>query len=163
MRLIDLRASMEYRCGRARRTICSTRALIRSAATDVYQLGLIANDRRIAALAAVDLRECGVEPLYVLNAPVTEASPHIPADSECIDFLFFASRRHDGDAEAARQYLAWETTLTGHLGPAEIETFNLKFDARRMPKSHAWRRMFRCVCSHVTNQHYCDQIVTEIG
>ncbi|HZP87913.1 MAG TPA: rhodanese-like domain-containing protein [Burkholderiales bacterium] len=128
MRLIDLRPSMEYRRGHAPGAIWSTRARIRSATSDVGNVGLIVNDRRIAALAAIDLRECGVEPFHVLNAPVTEASPYMPADSDCIDFLFFASTRHDGDAEAARQYLAWETALIGQLGPAELETFNVAVD-----------------------------------
>jgi hypothetical protein len=53
------------------------------------------------------------------------ASPASPSDAECIDFLFFTAARHDGDAEAARQYLAWETALVGQLAPQERAAFKL--------------------------------------
>jgi len=123
MRLIDLRPSMEYRRGHAPGAIWSTRARVVSAAVDVPFVGLIANDSRLAALAAIDLRESGVEPRQVINAPVSETSPFTPADSECVDFLFFASTRHDADPDAARQYLDWETGLVGQLGPTELGVF----------------------------------------
>ena len=48
-----------------------------------------------------------------------------PTDAECIDFLFFTHGRHDGNAEAARQYLAWETGLLAQLDDQERGVFRL--------------------------------------
>ena len=49
----------------------------------------------------------------------------LPADKDCIDFLFFVHDRHDGNKEAARQYLAWETYLIAQLDPQELQSFRL--------------------------------------
>jgi len=43
-----------------------------------------------------------------------------------IDFLFFTARRHEGDANAARQYLAWETGLVGQLDAQERAAFRIR-------------------------------------
>jgi hypothetical protein len=40
-------------------------------------------------------------------------------DEECIDYLFFVHDRHDGNREAARRYLAWETGLVAQLDDKE--------------------------------------------
>ena len=42
-----------------------------------------------------------------------------PSDADCIDFLFFTHDRHDGNAAAARQYLAWELGLLAQLDAQE--------------------------------------------
>jgi len=52
-------------------------------------------------------------------------SPRSPADAECIDFLFFTHGRHDGNAEAARQYLAWEIGLVDQLDAQERAVFRI--------------------------------------
>jgi hypothetical protein len=39
--------------------------------------------------------------------------------------LFFTARRHDNDAEAARQYLAWETGLLAQLDDQERGVFRI--------------------------------------
>jgi hypothetical protein len=52
----------------------------------------------------------------------------VPPDSVCIDFLFFTARRHDNDAEAARQYLAWETGLLAQLDEQERGVFRIGGD-----------------------------------
>jgi hypothetical protein len=53
------------------------------------------------------------------------ATPADPADADCIDFLFFVHDRHEGNAAAARQYLAWETGLLDQLDPQERGMFQL--------------------------------------
>jgi hypothetical protein len=53
------------------------------------------------------------------------AADNIPADSDCIDYLFFVHDRHDGNKEAARQYLAWEVNLIGQLDALELNAFHL--------------------------------------
>ena len=59
------------------------------------------------------------------NGLLTESTPDCPADEDCIDFLFFVHDRHEGNKEAARQYLAWETNLIGQLDCQEKATYRL--------------------------------------
>jgi hypothetical protein len=42
-----------------------------------------------------------------------------------VDFLFFTPARHDGNAEAARQYLAWEIGLIDQLDAQERGAFRI--------------------------------------
>jgi hypothetical protein len=87
---------------------------------------------RTAALAAIDLAEAGSNDVRVIaggyqawceaGLPI-EVSADRPADCDCIDFLFFTHGRHDGDAAAARQYLAWETGLLDQLDAQECGVF----------------------------------------
>ncbi|MFX0542703.1 rhodanese-like domain-containing protein [Roseovarius sp. S4756] len=42
-----------------------------------------------------------------------------PSDAECIDHLFFVHDRHDGNLDAARRYLEWETGLLAQLDADE--------------------------------------------
>jgi hypothetical protein len=56
------------------------------------------------------------------------ATPDTPADAECIDFLFFTAKRHDGGEagrEASRQYLAWEIGLIDQLDAQERGAFRI--------------------------------------
>jgi hypothetical protein len=53
------------------------------------------------------------------------ATPDDPPDPECIDFLFFTHGRHQGNAEASRQYLAWEIGLISQLDTQERGAFRL--------------------------------------
>jgi hypothetical protein len=88
----------------------------------------------IAALAAIDLGEAGFQDVRLLagghdaarrmGLPVV-ASPDNPADADCLDFLFFTHRRHEGDQTAARQYLAWEIGLIDQLDAQERGAFPL--------------------------------------
>lgn len=55
----------------------------------------------------------------------TDTSPDCPTDSACIDYLFFVHDRHDGNKEAARQYLGWETGLLSQLDDLERGAFRL--------------------------------------
>ena len=48
-----------------------------------------------------------------------EQTPGCPIDQECIDFLFFVHDRHDGNMDAARRYLEWETGLLAQLDDQE--------------------------------------------
>jgi rhodanese-related sulfurtransferase len=77
-----------------------------------------------ARLAAIDLAEVTDTPIAVLqggreawraaNLPL-ETSSDTPPDEDCIDYLFWVSRRHMGSDDAARAYLEWEENL-----PAQI-------------------------------------------
>jgi 3-mercaptopyruvate sulfurtransferase SseA len=94
----------------------------------------VADEPASGALAAIDLAEAGAHDVCLIaggyqawcdaGLPI-EASPDRPADSDCIDFLFFTHGRHDGNAEAARQYLAWETGLLDQLDAQERGVFRI--------------------------------------
>jgi len=74
------------------------------------------NDLRLLAGGYAAWRDAGL--------PVV-ATPHDPADADCIDFLFFTHDRHDGNADAAREYLAWETGLLDQLDAQERGSFHV--------------------------------------
>jgi rhodanese-related sulfurtransferase len=133
-RAIDLRAGMTFRKGHVAGSVWSIRPRIGAAAQGATAIALIADEPDVAALAARDLAEAGHEDVRLLaggfagwqaaGLPV-EATPNVPPDAECIDFLFFTARRHDNDPEAARQYLAWETGLLAQLDEQERGVFRI--------------------------------------
>lgn len=111
---------------------------------------LVADDPAVAALAAVDLAEAGATRVGLVTGgagalresvstsppdsaasraalggrgPATAAA--VPDDAQAIDFLFFVHDRHDGNLDASRRYLDWETGLVGQLSPAERAAFRL--------------------------------------
>ena len=97
-------------------------------------LVLVADEPELARAAAHDLTQAGCGDIRLLagglaawraaGLPV-EASPGQPAREDCLDFIFFTPGRHDGDAAAARQYLAWETQLLAQLDADERGSFRL--------------------------------------
>jgi hypothetical protein len=126
--LLDLNPSMAYRAGHIAGARWAIRPrLDRLGLAPGARVVLIADDRRVAELAAIDLREQGIDALsYASGAalPMT-ATPHQPADVYCIDFLFFVHDRHNGSLDAARAYLAWETGLVDQLDAEERAAFQL--------------------------------------
>jgi rhodanese-related sulfurtransferase len=137
--LIDLRASAAYRRGHAagahwsiRPRLAHTLAALDAARGDT--LLLFADDPSVASLAAIDLRELGFTSLYLAGDGMktwekaglpTASTPDLPADAARIDYLFFVHDRHDGNLEAARQYLDWETGLIAQCAPDEIAAFRI--------------------------------------
>jgi rhodanese-related sulfurtransferase len=116
--VLDLRPGMTYRKGHIAGAVWAIRPKIGAARLVAGTIILVADEPAVAALAGLDLAEAGSKDIRLLGGgydtwreaglPV-EASPDRPTDADCIDFLFFTHDRHDGNAEAARQYLAWET------------------------------------------------------
>ena len=95
---------------------------------------LVAEDAGVARLAAIDLLEAGISDIKLLDGGLaawtkagypTEASPDVPADAECIDYLFFVHDRHAGNREAMKQYLAWETGLIAQLDEQDKALFRV--------------------------------------
>jgi 3-mercaptopyruvate sulfurtransferase SseA len=125
---------MAYRKGHIVGAVWAIRPRIGAVRPAAGTFILVADEPAVAALAALDLAEAGAKDIRLLaggyaawcdaGLPV-EASPGRPADAECIDFLFFTHDRHDGNAEAARQYLAWETGLLAKLDDQERGVFRL--------------------------------------
>ncbi|MDQ0026250.1 rhodanese-related sulfurtransferase [Variovorax paradoxus] len=133
--LIDLRPSMQFRAGHISQARWSIRPrLANDVKSEMRQLVLLAEDGALAEWAAASelagrspaplLLEGGMAAWRGAGLPV-EATPEFPVDAECIDYLFFVHDRHDGNKEAARRYLAWETGLVAQLDAAERAAFRL--------------------------------------
>jgi rhodanese-related sulfurtransferase len=128
--VIDLRGSMAYRAGHAAGAIWSIRPRIAKAASGATRVALIADDPMIARAATLDLHEAGITSVSLLQGAMpTVTTPGDPPDADCIDFLFFTAGRHEGNREAALQYLRWEVNLVNELDQSERATF-------RIPASH---------------------------
>jgi rhodanese-related sulfurtransferase len=132
---IDLRPAMAFRQGHIAQAKWSIRPRIAAAAErGINTTVLVADEPGVAALAALDLVEAGITDIRLLAGGLADwraaglpilVTPDHPADADCIDFLFFVHSRHEGDAAAARQYLAWETGLLDQLDAQERGTFRL--------------------------------------
>ena len=136
--IVDLRSSMAYRKDHAagsewciRPTLSPALAQGRGRSSLIV---LVADDPAIARLAAIDLREAGIQRIAMLEGGfaawreaggAVESSPDRPRDAECIDYLFFVHDRHEGNKESARRYLAWETQLLAQLDEQERGSYRL--------------------------------------
>ena len=133
--LIDVRPAMTYRQSHIAQAVWSIRPNIGSGVADTTRPAvLVADDPGIAALAAHDLDEAGLEVAGLLDGGLDDwkaagltmtATPDEPPDSGCIDFHFFTHDRNQGNAEAARQYLAWEVGLVDQLDEQERRVFQI--------------------------------------
>lgn len=131
---VDLRPSMQFRQSHIAGANWSIRPRLASLlAGERRPIVLIAEDPAVAACAAIDLQELGLSASLLEGNSATwkkaglvfEDQGKLPADTDCIDFLFFVHDRHDGNKEAARQYLAWEVNLIGQLDERELGAYRL--------------------------------------
>ena len=81
-------------------------------------------DLAAAGAADVSLLAGGLAAWQAAGLPV-ESTPELPSNADCIDYLFFVHDRHEGNREAAMQYLAWETHLIEQLDPQELAGFRV--------------------------------------
>ena len=134
IRCIDLRPSTEFRRGHARGAAWSIRPRLAGTLGEYRGPIAVIGDDGLARAAALDLHDLGISDVALLEggfagwrkAGLTiETSAGDPPDSACIDYLFFTHDRHDGNAAAARQYLAWELGLLEQLDAQERSTFRL--------------------------------------
>ena len=137
---IDLRAGIAYRKAHVPKSRWSIRPRVVDAVRALLEAGqrpvvLITDLPAIARLAALDLGDAGITDLQLLDGGFaawaaagqpTAASPDTPSNADCIDYLFFVHDRHDGNEEAARTYLAWETGLIDQLDEAERASFQVR-------------------------------------
>jgi rhodanese-related sulfurtransferase len=130
--VIDVRSSMSYRDGHIKGATWSIRPRIAGDVRDASKpVVLVADDRGVAALAALDLAEAGCGDVAVLAGGMKswsgamEATPSTPSDPECIDFVFHTLGRNEGNLESARAYLAWEIGLVDQLDADERGVFRL--------------------------------------
>jgi len=133
--VIDIGASMNFRKAHIPGSRWSIRPQLAAAARNALERVVLVTDHPdIARLAALDLTDSGVRDVRMLAGGVaawsragysTEASPDVPADTDCIDHLFFVHDRHAGNREAMKQYLAWETGLIAQLDAEEKAAFKV--------------------------------------
>jgi rhodanese-related sulfurtransferase len=135
VRALVLRPSADYRREHIPGAIWAIRPRL-ARAVDGYSgpLVLIADEPLVARAAALDLAELGFAEMSMLEGGFaawrgaglpTVSAPDRPPDSERIDYLFFVHDRHDGNAEAARRYLAWELGLVERLDDDERASFRI--------------------------------------
>jgi rhodanese-related sulfurtransferase len=126
--LLDLRSSMQFRAGHLRGACWAIRPRLTSMKLSPARPVFLIGPPSAAEPAARDLAAAGFREIRRVTGDLenwrrsglaVEATPDQPSDQEAIDFLFFVHDRHDGNMEAARRYLAWETGLVAQLDAAE--------------------------------------------
>ena len=134
--VIDLRPSMAYRKGHIAGSRWSIRPLLAALDIDASNpIVLVGDDPRVATIAQgelpagcdVRLLDGGIDAWRAEGLPLN-ATPDVPPDDACVDYLFFTHDRHDGNAAAARQYLDWETGLLAMLDDQERGVFRVIAD-----------------------------------
>ena len=133
--VIDVNTSMSHRKAHVPGSRWSIRSRIARDAKDAkLPVVLIADDAGMARLAATELVDAGINDVRLLEGGLkgwikagypTASSPDIPADRDCIDYLFFVHDRHAGNREAMKQYLAWETGLMAQLSDQDKSQFKV--------------------------------------
>jgi rhodanese-related sulfurtransferase len=132
--IVDVRPSMAYRKGHVPGSTWAIRPRFGDVLPAIRgkRVVLVAEEPVMARIAALDLGRAGIESLTMLAGgfaawrdagPPVDATPHVPPDEECIDYLFFVHDRHEGNKDAARRYLAWETQLLSQLDPLERASY----------------------------------------
>lgn len=135
VQLADLNPSMSFRRSHVKGARWSIRPLLHKLPPDhECPVVLVCDLPGVAALAAVDLRELGYADVRLLSGTPAAwqaagleiaNSPEEPTDADAIDHLFFVHDRHEGNLQAARDYLAWEQGLIAQLDSEERAIFNL--------------------------------------
>ncbi|HEV2559293.1 MAG TPA: rhodanese-like domain-containing protein [Microvirga sp.] len=130
--LLDLRSSTAFRAGHLNGASWATRARLPKLQPGSTVLAIGETD--VVSLAACDLNESGAHVLHVqgeeaswqVSGLPSVSTPQDPPDGDAIDFLFFVHDRHDGNLEAARRYIAWETGLVPQLDEQERGEFRIE-------------------------------------
>jgi rhodanese-related sulfurtransferase len=140
--LVDIRSSGDFLEGHidgARWAIRPDFAPLRTLNT-TERLVLIADSAGVANLFAADARTFGFQNVVAVKGGMDAlrladfavvSQPDALEAHDRIDFPAFVHDRHDGNMDAARRYLAWETGLVAQLDTTDRAAFLLTTD--RMP------------------------------
>ncbi len=133
--VFDVGPSMSYRKAHVPGSRWSIRSRIAKDASGItIPVVLVTEDADIARLAATELKGAGITDVRLFAGGAAAwskagyplaAATDIPADRECIDYLFFVHDRHAGNRAAMQQYLAWETGLMAQLSAQDKSVFRL--------------------------------------
>ncbi|MGO3892599.1 MAG: rhodanese-like domain-containing protein [Paenalcaligenes sp.] len=135
VQVVDIRSSYHFRAGHIKQAQWSIRPRLRCAVLQTNKpVVLVADDAQTAHLATQELAGMGIQQVYWHKGVPTEwceaglsveVSPNQPTDAQCIDYVFFAHDRHEGNKQAAQQYLAWETNLLKQVDSLELQYFKV--------------------------------------
>lgn len=135
VRLIDLRASESFRRGHLAGAQWGSRPTLASQlAGETRRLVFVADSADILGRAVGELPQSqrdnavwldGEEADWRQEGLALETMSDAEGRDRHIDYLFFVHDRHDGNKDAARQYLAWELGLIEKLDASERAIFNL--------------------------------------
>ena len=132
--ILDIRSSMQYRKAHLPGSLWAIRPHLQKILSHSQKSILIISDDpalTCGALLELDGHDLQIE-VYELEGSQfpkelnTIGSESTPPDSDCIDFLFFVHDRHDGNKDAARRYLEWETGLIAHLDQQEMNMYSIQ-------------------------------------
>lgn len=132
--ILDIRSSMQYRNAHLPNSAWAIRPRLREIIGNAQEsIVIISDDPALTygALLELDGRGLNIHLYEVEGSQLpkeleTVSSQDLPPDSECIDFLFFVHDRHDGNKDAARRYLEWETGLIAQLDEDEINLYSIQ-------------------------------------
>ena len=138
--ILDTRSSMQFRSVHLKHAQWVIRpTLFKHAPIDKKApVLLLGTGNDTTALLGTDMVNAGYQNIQqaIFNPSGFEAAgltlerqSNVPSDAECIDFLFFVHDRHNGNKEAARKYLEWETNLVSQIDEEERNTFNFNLPA----------------------------------
>ncbi|AHG65801.1 rhodanese-like domain-containing protein [Advenella mimigardefordensis] len=133
--LIDTRPSMQFRRLRLQGAIWAIRPTVTSVVPKDKDKAilLIGEHADKLHLVAADLERAGHTRIYMAcldseqisrSGLALDTDEAVLPDEQCIDFLFFVHDRHQGNKEAARKYLEWETNLISQIDDLERQTFS---------------------------------------
>ena len=135
VKIIDTRPSMQFRKLRLQGSAWAIRPTM-SATVPMEKekpILLIGEHSEKLHILAADLERAGHTRLYVAcmdsehirdSGLAVDTEESVLPDEQCIDFLFFVHDRHQGNKEAARKYLEWETNLISQIDDLERQTFS---------------------------------------
>jgi rhodanese-related sulfurtransferase len=132
--ILDIRGSMQYRKNHLPNSQWAIRPRLQEIILDAKErIVIISDDHALTygALLELDRFDLNIQ-VYELEDSgfpkelETISSNTLPPDEDCIDFLFFVHDRHDGNKDAARRYLEWETGLIAQLDEDEMNLFSIQ-------------------------------------
>lgn len=134
-KIIDVSNGLDYRAGHINGAIWATRSrldrlniddptdivLVGQSATLIA--GVLNEFKSLTGKTPRDVILCAPDECHAAGIDVIETAD-TPTEEECIDYLFFVHDRHDGNLDAARRYLEWETGLLEQLDDQEKGVLN---------------------------------------
>lgn len=129
--VLDLRPSQQWEASRIAGARWATRSTLRRLVPAGTRRVLLQGDTATVAAAALDLAEAGTAGHWIAADLDACAAAGWSVDDErrpmtrgeALDRVWFVHDRHDGNAAASRQYLAWEMGLIDQLDDAERASF----------------------------------------
>jgi rhodanese-related sulfurtransferase len=131
---LDIRGSMQYRKAHLPNSLWAIRPQLQEIIGGAQKSILIISDDpalTYGALLELDGLGLNIQVFELAGSAFpkelkTVSTGTMPPDSDCIDFLFFVHDRHDGNKDAARRYLEWETGLIAQLDQDEINLYSIQ-------------------------------------